>query len=122
MRSDAPTLPPILRTWHLAKILTLVLMHSATEHSVSEVAATLGLPLTTVQREVTRLFSSELIRERRVGRSRLVSANPASRHAKPLAELVTLAFGRRSWPARYSVPLARWRWRSTDPGRRARRA
>ncbi|MBO0831763.1 MAG: ArsR family transcriptional regulator [Actinobacteria bacterium] len=42
---------------------------------------------------MTRLSNSELVRERRVGRSRIVSANPASRSAKPLSELVTLAFG-----------------------------
>jgi hypothetical protein len=58
-----------------------------------KLAATLDVPLTTVQREVTRLSSAELIKERRVGRSRLVSADPSSRYARPLAELVTLAFG-----------------------------
>src|SRR5262249_35909154 len=39
------------------------------------------------------LSSAGLIRERRVGRARLVSADAASRYARPLAELVTLAFG-----------------------------
>lgn len=95
MRSDAPTLLPILRSRHLAEILTLILLHPDVEYTLSEVAAKLSLPLTTVQREVTRLSTSELIRERRVGRSRLVSANLASRYARPLAELVTLAFGPR---------------------------
>jgi hypothetical protein len=93
MRSDAPALLPILRSRHLAEILTLILLHPDAEYTLSEVAAKLSLPLTTVQREVTRLSSSQLIRERRVGRSRLVSANPASRYARPLTELVTLAFG-----------------------------
>jgi hypothetical protein len=46
-----------------------------------------------VQREATRLSGSGLIQERRVGRSRLVSANPASRYTRPLTELVSLAFG-----------------------------
>ncbi len=95
MRSDAPALLPILRSQHLAEILTLLLLHPDSEYSISEVASKLGLPLTTVQREVTRLSSAELIRERRVGRSRLVSADPASRYTRPLAELVTLAFGPR---------------------------
>lgn len=45
-----------------------------------------------MQREVTRLSGAQLIRERRVGRSRLVSADLSSRYARPLAELVTLAF------------------------------
>ena len=95
MRSDVPALLPILRSQHLAEILTLLLLHPDSEYSISEVASKLGLPLTTVQREVTRLSSAELIRERRVGRSRLVSADPASRYTRPLAELVTLAFGPR---------------------------
>jgi AraC-like DNA-binding protein len=93
MRSNAPALLPILRSRHLAEILTLILLHPEMEYSLSDLAATLGLPLTTVQREVTRLSIAQLIRERRVGRSRLVSADPSSRYTRPLAELVTLAFG-----------------------------
>jgi len=42
---------------------------------------------------VTRLSHAQLIQERRVGRSLLVPANPSSRYARPLTELVTLAFG-----------------------------
>jgi hypothetical protein len=93
MRSDAPALLPILRSQHLAEILTLILLHPDAEYSLSDLAETLAIPLTTVQREVTRLSTAELIKERRVGRSRLVSADLSSRYARPLAELVTLAFG-----------------------------
>lgn len=74
-------------------MLTLLLLHPDTEYTLSEVAGKLSLPLTTVQREATRLSGSGLIRERHVGRSRLVSANPASRYTRPLTELVSLAFG-----------------------------
>ena len=95
MRSDAPALLPILRSQHLAEILTLLLLHPDSEYSISEIASKLDLPLTTAQREVTRLSDAQLIRERRVGRSRLVSADPASRYTRPLTELVTLAFGPR---------------------------
>ena len=95
MRSDAPALLPILRSRHLAEILTVLLLHPDVEYTLSELAAALGLPLTTVQREVTRLSTAALVRERRVGRSRLVSADLSSRYARPLAELVTLAFGPR---------------------------
>lgn len=93
MRSNAPGLLPILRSRHLADILTLLLLHPDTEYTLSEMAAKLGLPLTTVQREATRLSGSGLIRERHVGRSRLLSANQASRYTRPLTELVSLAFG-----------------------------
>jgi DNA-binding transcriptional ArsR family regulator len=93
MRSKAPELLPVLRSRHLADILTLLLLHQDTEYTLSEIAGKLKLPLTTVQREATRLSGSGLIRERRVGRSRLVSANPVSRYTRPLTELVSLAFG-----------------------------
>jgi len=93
MRSNAPALLPILRSRHLAEILTLILLHPDMEYTLSEISGKLGLPLTTVQREVTRLADAELIRERRVGRARLVSADPDSRYTRPLADLVTLAFG-----------------------------
>jgi DNA-binding transcriptional ArsR family regulator len=93
MRSNAPALLPILRSRHLAEVLTVLLLHPDVEYTLSEMAGMLGLPLTTVHREVTRLSSAQLIRERRVGRSRLVSADLSSRYARPLAELVTLAFG-----------------------------
>lgn len=93
MRSNAPGLLPILRSQHLAEMLTLLLLHPDAEYTLSEVAGKLDLPLTTVQREAARLADSGLIRERRVGRARLVSANPASRYTRPLTELVSLAFG-----------------------------
>ncbi len=93
MRSDAPALLPILRSRHLAEILTLLLLHPDTEYTLSELAATLDLPLTTAQREATRLTGAGLIRERRVGRARLVSADPAGRYTRPMTELLTLAFG-----------------------------
>ncbi len=69
------------------------MLHPDTEYTLSEISGKLGLPLTTVQREVTRLSDSELIQERRVGRSRIVSANPSSRYTQPLTELLSLAFG-----------------------------
>jgi DNA-binding transcriptional ArsR family regulator len=93
MRGNAPGLLPILRSRHLAEMLTLLLLHPDTEYTLSEVAGKLGPPLTTVQRKASRLADSGLIKERRVGRSRLVSANPASRYTRPLTELVSLAFG-----------------------------
>jgi DNA-binding transcriptional ArsR family regulator len=95
MRSDAPGLLPILRSRHLAEMLTLLLLHPDTEYTLSELAAQLSLPLSTVQREADRLVGSGLIRERRVGRARLVAADPDSRYTRPLTELVSLAFGPR---------------------------
>jgi DNA-binding transcriptional ArsR family regulator len=84
---------PILRSQPQADLLTLLLLHPETEYSITDLSVNLGVPLTTVQREVNRFSQAGLINERRVGRTRVVSANPAGRYTRPLTELVTLAFG-----------------------------
>ncbi len=84
---------PILRSQHQAELLTVLLLHPGTEYTMSELSRQLSLPLTTTQREINRLSQAGLITDRRVGRTRVVSANPASRYARPLTELLTLAFG-----------------------------
>ena len=84
---------PILRSQAQAELLTLLLLHPETEYSITELSVKLGAPLTTVQREVNRLSQAGLIKERRVGRTRVVSANPPSRYTRPLTELLTAAFG-----------------------------
>ena len=38
----------------------MILLHPDAEYTLSELASALGLPLTTVQREVTRLISSSV--------------------------------------------------------------
>lgn len=93
MRAEAPALMPILRSQPQAELLTLLLLHPETEYSITELSVTVGAPLTTVQREVNRLSRAGLITERRVGRTRVVSANPAGRYTRPLTELLTVAFG-----------------------------
>jgi DNA-binding transcriptional ArsR family regulator len=84
---------PILRSQHQAELLTLLLLHPDTEYSITELSRRLSIPLTTAQREINRLSEAGLITERRVGRTRVVSANPPSRYTRPLTELLTLAFG-----------------------------
>jgi DNA-binding transcriptional ArsR family regulator len=93
MRAEAPALMPILRSQQQAELLTLLLLHPGTGYSITELSEKLSVPLTTVQREVNRLVEAGLITERRAGRTREVSANPKSRYARPLTELLTLAFG-----------------------------
>jgi len=84
---------PILRSQKQAELLTILLLHPETEYSITELSEKLSVPLTTVQREVNRFSEVGLITERRVGRTREVSANPKSRYTRPLTELLTLAFG-----------------------------
>jgi hypothetical protein len=84
---------PTLRSQPQAELLTLVLLHPETEGSMTELSVKLGAPLTTVEREVNRFSQAGLTNQRRVGRTRAVSANPARRYTLPLIELLTAAFG-----------------------------
>lgn len=84
---------PILRSQPQAELLTRLLLHPETEYSITELSLVLDVPLTTIQREVNRLSQAGLISERRVGRTRVVSANPDGRYTRPLTELLTAAFG-----------------------------
>lgn len=56
---------PILRSQHQAELLTLLLLHPGTEYSITELSEKLGVPLTTVQREVNRFLAVGLITEQR---------------------------------------------------------
>ena len=49
----------------------------------TELANLIKTPLTSVLREVDRLADAGLITERRVGRARLLQANPRSRYTRP---------------------------------------
>lgn len=71
----------------------MLLLHPEREYTQTELANLLNTPLATVQREVDRLAGAGLITERRVGRARLLMANQRSRYARPLTELMTIAFG-----------------------------
>jgi len=117
----APPLMAIFRSQVQAEILTLVML-SPGQHSISDLAAKLDAPYATVHREVERLLDVDLLKDSRVGRSRLLSPNTASPAYRPLRDLVLVAFGPRevilqefgelsgleglliygSWAARYS--------------------
>lgn len=93
MRSQAPPLLPILRSRHQGELLAVLLLHPDREYTLSELSRRLNVPLSTVQGEANRLIEAGLVRQRRLGRARILGAEPASRYTRPLTELVTLAFG-----------------------------
>jgi len=93
MRSDAPALLPIFRSRHQADLLTLLLLHPGQEYTATELAKRIGVPLTTLHREVQRLVDAGLITSRTVGRARLLRANTGNRIVAPLTHLLTVTFG-----------------------------
>ncbi len=84
---------PIFRSRHQAELLTLLYLHPAQEQTVTELAEHVGVPLTTMQREVGRLLRAGLLSGRKVGRAYLIRAMVPGCYARPLTELLTLAFG-----------------------------
>ena len=93
MRSDAPALLPIFRSRHQAELLARVLLHPDKEFTLSELVEYLDVPPTTLQREAQRLAEVKLFRDRKVGRTRLYSANPANPATGPLTQLLMMSFG-----------------------------
>ena len=75
MRSDGPALIPVFRSQHQAELLMWLLLHPEQEFGVTEMAARLGVPLSTLHREVIRLDEAGLLRSRTQGWNRLIRAN-----------------------------------------------
>jgi hypothetical protein len=94
MRSDAPPLPPILRSRHQADLLAVLLLHSDRAYTLTDLAGLLKVPASTLHREVERFLQAELITATNVGRARLLQVNEANRLVEPLTRLVIIsAFG-----------------------------
>jgi DNA-binding transcriptional ArsR family regulator len=93
MRSDGPALMPVFRSKHQAELLMWLLLHPDQEYGVSELAERLGVPLSTLHREVVRLDEAGLILSRTLGRNRLLRANAAHPATPALTQLLELTFG-----------------------------
>ncbi|MHB1010108.1 MAG: helix-turn-helix domain-containing protein [Propionibacteriaceae bacterium] len=85
-------LAPIFRSEGQARLLSAVLLGDD-ELSITDLADRAGMPYPTAHREVARLIEAGILQERSVGRSRLVSANPASPLVGPLREILRVATG-----------------------------
>lgn len=73
-----------------------LLLHPDEEFGVSDLATRLGVPLSTLHREVVRLDRAGLIISRVLGRSRLVRANADHPAAPALTRLLEVTFGPKS--------------------------
>ncbi|NMM17617.1 MAG: winged helix-turn-helix transcriptional regulator [Cellulomonas sp.] len=93
MRSEAPALMPIFRSRHQAALLAWLLLHPEHEYTLTDLAARLEVPLTTLQREAQRLVTAGILQDRTLGRARLLRANVTNRAAAPLTQLLQVTFG-----------------------------
>lgn len=70
-------------------------LHPDAEFGVSDLAGRLGVPLSTLHREVVRLDDADLISSRTLGRNRLIQANVSHPAATALTKLLEVTFGPR---------------------------
>lgn len=92
MRSEPPLLAPVFRSDGQARILAALLI-ADDELSLTDLAERTAVPYPSAHREVERLLDAGILRERRVGRTRLVSGNPDSPLAEPLRAILLVAAG-----------------------------
>ena len=71
-------------------------LHPDTEYGVSELAGRLGVPLSTLHREVVRLDEAGLVASRTLGRNRLIRAGVDHPAATALTQLLEVTFGPRA--------------------------
>lgn len=84
---------PVFRSQHQAELLMWLMLHPEQEYGVSDLAARLGVPLSTLHREVVRLDEAGLVASRTLGRNRMVRANMDHPAASALTQLLEVTFG-----------------------------
>ena len=93
MRSQAPSLAPIFRSDIQGRLLALVFARPRQPLSVRELARKLGAHVSTVHREIDRLAEAGILKETRVGRTRLVEAGSEPAYLPELSALILKVFG-----------------------------
>lgn len=93
MRTEAPALLPIFRSQHQGELLTRLLLNPTEEYTVTDLARILNTSKQTTQAEVERLVNAHILRDRRQGRNRLISANRHHPAITPLTQLALMTFG-----------------------------
>jgi DNA-binding transcriptional ArsR family regulator len=91
MDNMIPALLPVLRSQQQGEILALIFTGNGI--SPTQIAERTGVPYASVHREIERAERAGLVMSRRVGRTRLVSANPDSPYLPDLANVLVRAFG-----------------------------
>lgn len=92
-RTGSPGLLPIFRSRQQAELLADILDDPQREQSLAELTERLGMPTASVHREIERAEHAGILRSRRVGKTRLVSAEARSPYFAPLRQLLVSAFG-----------------------------
>jgi DNA-binding transcriptional ArsR family regulator len=93
MKTSSSALLPVLRSDAVGQLLARLFVHPRRAWVLKDLAAAASVSLPTATREVSRMVNAGLVAEERVGRTRQVSANTASRLFEPLQRLMLLTYG-----------------------------
>ena len=92
-RGSSPSLLPIFRSRQQAELLALILGDAEMEASLTDLAAQLNIPVSSVHREIERAESAGLVESRKIGNTRMVRANTNGPYYVGLADVLVKAFG-----------------------------
>jgi predicted nucleotidyltransferase len=84
---------PIFRSDAQGRVLAWLLLAPEREQPIASLVPIAGVAQPNVLREVNRLVQAGLLRDRRAGHTRLVSANTASPYFEPLVQILGRAYG-----------------------------
>jgi len=93
MKANVPALTPLFRSDAQAEMLAAVVLQPEREFSISELGRIAGANLATAHREVERFIAMEIVLERRVGRARVIRANPDYSLIDPLRQILDFGYG-----------------------------
>lgn len=95
MKNQHSALAPLLRSNTQGDLLALLLLRPEKEYTLAELGHEVSALPATVHREISRLVDSGLLKDRRLGKSRLVSANTVARLYGPTRALIEATYGPR---------------------------
>ena len=90
---STPSLLPILRSQQQGELLARLLADPELEASLTDLAAMVHVPVSSVHREIDRAESAGLVVSRKIGNTGLVRANTDSPYYRGLADVLVRAFG-----------------------------
>jgi predicted nucleotidyltransferase len=93
MRTEPPTLLPLLRSQVQGNLLALTYLNPDTEFTLTEAAQRVGASVKAVHHEVNRLVDAGLLVDRKHGNNRLVRAVTDSLLSRPLTDLLAVTYG-----------------------------
>ncbi|MBC7723887.1 MAG: MarR family transcriptional regulator [Burkholderiaceae bacterium] len=93
MKSSGSLLTPILRSDTQGRLLAELVLHPDRELTLTDLAKRVGVAAPTIMRDVDRLVAGGTLKDRRQGRSRLISANDQHPMYRPLREIVLYGYG-----------------------------